>query len=54
MKKFLVLVMAVGVGVILDRMFDWVTNTAQAGGGGETCVAENGDVNADGAIGTAS
>jgi hypothetical protein len=54
MRRVLVLLLAVGVGVVLGRMFDGVSSTAEAGGGkggGEAkCASENGDVNADGEV----
>lgn len=55
MKRLLVLLLAVGAGVVLGRKFDGVSSTAEAAGGGgggglEKCAAKNGDVNADGRV----
>ena len=54
MSRSLVLLFAVGVGVVLGRRFDGVPSTAEAGGGkgggGANCTGENGDVNADGQV----
>ncbi len=52
MRRILVLLLAVGVGVVLGRMFDGVTSTAEAGGdqGRGGAVLGNGDVNGDGSI----
>ena len=50
MKRLLVLLLAVGVGVVLGGMFDGVSRTAEAGGDEPKCAAENGDVNADGKV----
>ena len=54
MRKSIALLLAVGVGVVLGRMFNGVPSTAEAGGGkvgGEAkCAGENGDVNADGTV----
>ena len=46
----LVLLLVLGIGVALGRMFDGVTNTAEAAGGQESFASESGDVNADGAV----
>ncbi len=43
MKRILVLLLALGVGVALGRMFDADTSTAEA----QQCADQNGDVNAD-------
>jgi len=54
MRTSLVLLLVLGLGVVLGRMFDGVPSTAEAGGGkggGEAkCAGENGDVNADGEV----
>jgi hypothetical protein len=54
MKRFLVLLLAVGVGVQVGRLIEGGSKTAAAGGGqgvgGAVCAAQNGDVNADGKI----
>lgn len=55
MRRLLVLLLAVGAGVVLGREFDGVSSTAEAAGGGgggglEKCAAKNGDVNADGRV----
>jgi hypothetical protein len=54
MKRLLVLSLAVGVGVVLGRVFDGVPGMAEAGDGKGAskarCAGENGDVNADGRV----
>jgi hypothetical protein len=54
MKKIFTVVVALGVGVALGRMFDGAPPRAEAGGGRsggvEECTARNGDVNADGRV----
>ena len=49
MQKILILSLVLGVGVVLGRLFDGVSSTAEAGGGqgGAECATINGDVNAD-------
>ena len=53
MKRLVVLLVVLGVGVVLG-MFNGVGSTAEAGGGQgggqEECAAQNGDVNADGTV----
>ena len=50
MRRFVVLLLVLGVGVVLGRMFDGVTNTTDAQGREEKCATENGDVNGDGTV----
>ena len=52
MRRFLVLLLVLGVGMVLGRMFDGVGSTAEAGGnqGRGGAVSGNGDVNGDGVI----
>jgi hypothetical protein len=54
MKRFLFLLLALGLGMVLGRNFDGVGSTAEAGGGQggseQECAAQNGDVNADGNV----
>ena len=50
MRKFLALLLVLGVGVVLGRMFDGVGSTVDAEGGQEGCTTQNGDVNGDGAV----
>ena len=45
MRKYFVLLLVLGVGVVLGRMFDGDTTTAEA----QQCANENGDVNGDSA-----
>ena len=56
MRKVLSLSLALGLGVAVGRMFDGAPGTAAAargqGGGEGECAAQNGDVNADGAVST--
>jgi hypothetical protein len=54
MKTVVLVVVVLGVGVALGRMFDGAPPAAEAGGGRgagvEGCAARNGDVNADGRV----
>ena len=52
MRRFLVLLLVLGLGVVIGRMFDGVGSTAVAGGdqGRGGAVSGNGDVNGDGVI----
>ena len=43
MRRVLVLLLVLGVGVFLSRLFDCLTSTAEA----QQCANENGDVNGD-------
>jgi len=54
MRKSLVLLLAVSVGVVLGHIIDGVPRKAEAGagrgGGDAVCTGKNGDVNADGEV----
>ena len=49
-NRFPVFLLALSMAAAPGPMFDAVTNKAEAGDGEDSCTAENGDVNADGAV----